>query len=136
LVLTKQKSQRAICREYHLHWKTLQKILRHAEPPGDAAPEMVGATRRPVFGNVDPDSICTSHVERCNLTIRTFMRRFTRLSLGFSKKFENLAAAVAMHVAYYNFCRRHNTLRMTPAMAANVTGTLWSVEDLYDRVMV
>jgi hypothetical protein len=96
---------------------------------------MVAAERRPIIGNLDPGSICTSHVERQNLTIRTFMRRFTRLSLGFSKRFENLAAAVALHVAHYNFCRRHSTLRMTPAMAANVTGTLWSLEDLYDRAM-
>jgi hypothetical protein len=63
------------------------------------------------------------------------MRRFTRLSLGFSKKLENLAAAVSMHFAYYNFCRRHITLRVTPSMAAGVTGTLWSLEDLYDRAM-
>ena len=54
--------------------------------------------------------ICTSHVERDNLTIRTFMKRFTRLALGFSKKLENLAAAVALHFAHYNFCRRHGTI--------------------------
>ncbi len=110
------------------------KDYRNAEQPGRyAAPEMMGATRRPVFGNVDPDSICTSHVERNNLTIRTFMRRFTRLSLGFSKRLENLAAAVALHTAHYNFCRRHSTLRTTPAMAAGVTNTLWSLADLIER---
>jgi IS1 family transposase len=107
----------------------LIKDYRNSDMPGRyAAPEMIGAQRRVVFGNIDADSICTSHVERQNLTIRTFMRRFTRLSLGFSKRLENLAAAVAMHVAHYNFCRRHSTLRMTPAMAANVTGTLWNLE--------
>ncbi len=60
--------------------------------------------RRIVFGDFDPFSICTSHVERNNLTIRTFMKRFARLGLGFSKKLENLAAATALHVAYFNFC--------------------------------
>ncbi len=86
----------------------LVKDYRNAEMPGRyAAPELIGAERIPLRENLDPYSICTSHVERQNLTIRTFMRRFTRLSLGFSKRFENLAAAVAMHVAHYNFCRRH-----------------------------
>jgi IS1 family transposase len=120
----------------HALYGQLIKDYRNSDQPGRyAAPEMVGADRRVVFGNLDPDSICTSHVERNNLTIRTFMRRFTRLSLGFSKRFDNLAAAIAIHTAYYNFCRRHSTLRMTPAMAANVTGTLWSLEDLYDRAV-
>jgi hypothetical protein len=75
-------------------------------------------------------SISTSHVERNNLTIRTFMKRFTRLSLGFSKKLENLAAAVALHVAHYNFCRIHSTLRTTPAMAAGVTDHVWELDEL------
>ena len=73
-----------------------------------------------------------NRLERNNLTIRTFMRRFTRLSLGFSKKLENLAAAVALHVAHYNLCRRHSSLRMTPAIAANVTERLWSLVDLLE----
>jgi hypothetical protein len=75
------------------------------------------------------------HFERNNLTIRTFMRRFTRLSLGFSKKFENLAAAVALHVAHYNFCRIHSTIRKTPAMAAGVTNAPWTLEELCDKAM-
>ena len=65
--------------------------------------------------------ICTSHVERQNLTMRTFFRRLTRLSLGFSKKFENLKHAVALHFAHYNFCRVHGTLRVTPTMEAGIT---------------
>lgn len=97
--------------------------------------EMVGADRRPVFGDFDPHSICTSHVERNNFTIRTFVRRFARLSVGFSKKLENLAAAIALHTAHYNVCRRHATLRMATAMKAGVSRTLWSVPDLYDRAM-
>lgn len=75
-------------------------------------------------------SICTSHVERNNLTIRTFMKRFTRLALGFSKKVENLEAAVNLHMAYYNFCWRPGKMRITPAMAAGVTQSLWSFNDL------
>lgn len=99
--------------------------------------EMIGTKRKGIcgIGEGEERSICTSHVERNNLTIRTFMRRLTRLSLGFSKKLENLAAATALHVAHYNFCRVHSSLRMTPAMAADVTNGIWSVEELYDRAM-
>ena len=97
---------------------------------------MTGAERRIVFAGPDLDaaSICTSHVERNNLTIRTFMKRFTRLALGFSKKLENLAAAVALHVAYYNFCRVHSTIRVTPCMEAGVTHEVWSLDDLLAAV--
>jgi hypothetical protein len=97
---------------------------------------MVASERRMMLGGptFDKWSICTSHVERNNLTIRTFMKRFARLSLGFSKKLENLAAAVALHVAYYNFVLVHKSLRTTPAMAAGVTRELWTVYDLYDAI--
>ena len=97
--------------------------------------EMVGTRRRAVFGmsEIEKSTICTSHVERHNLTIRTFMKRFTRLALGFSKKFENLEAAVNLHMAYYNLCWRPGKMRITPAMAANVTGTLWSFDDLLNK---
>ncbi len=87
-------------------------------------PDMVKAERINVRGIKRLATICTSHVERCNLTIRTFIRRFTGLALGFSKKLENLAAATALHVGVYNFVRIHRTLNMTPAMAAGVTDTL------------
>jgi IS1 family transposase len=99
-----------------------------------APPALVKAERFNVNGIRDLGTICTSHVERCNLTIRTFMRRFTRLALGFSKKVENLAAATAIHVAVYNFCRIHSTIRCTPAMAAGVIDRLWGMGDLYDAV--
>jgi len=103
----------------------LIKNYRNADMPGRyAAPEMVNTQRIGITQGINLQSICTSHVERKNLSIRTFMKRFARLSLGFSKKLENLEAAVAIHVAHYNFCRRHSTLRMTPAMAAGVTDTL------------
>ena len=77
--------------------------------------------RVPVMGNPDPEKICTSHVERQNLTIRMQMRRLTRLTNAFSKKWENLWAAYCVHFAHYNFCRVHKTLRVTPAMEAGIT---------------
>ncbi|MGD0767452.1 MAG: hypothetical protein ABSB42_04430 [Tepidisphaeraceae bacterium] len=116
-----------------------QIIKEFAEPiqPGRYGPPvLVASERRQITGLADIDlkSICTSHVERNNLTIRTFMRRFTRLSLGFSKKLENLAAAVALHVAHYNFCRVHGTTRITPAMAAGVTDHVWELDELLAAV--
>jgi len=72
------------------------------------------------WGEIAEHEICTSHVERYNLTIRTFLRRFTRLSLGFSKKLQNMRAAVALYAFHYNFCRIRGKLRCTPAMAAGV----------------
>jgi len=112
-----------------------QIIKEFAEPvqPGRyGRPVMVASERRQITGLADIDlkSICTSHVERNNLSIRTFVRGFTRLSLGFSKKFENLAAAVAIHGAHYNFCRVHGSLRITPAMAAGVTDHVWGLDEL------
>ena len=95
-----------------------------------SAPEFVASEKRPIFGNPDVDLISTSYIERLNATTRLHMRRLTRLTLAFSKKFENFEAAVGLHFAYYNFVKRHNTLRMTPAMAADVSGTQWSVADL------
>ena len=83
-----------------------------------------------VFGNPDPEKICTSHVERQNLNIRMAMRRFTRLTNAFSKKWENLRAALALYFAYYNFCRVHSTIRCTPAMEAGITKSVWELKDL------
>jgi hypothetical protein len=84
----------------------------------------------PLWGNPNPERICTSHVERQNLNIRTAMRRLTRLTNGFSKKWENLKAALALYFAYYNFCRIHSSIRCTPAMAAGITDTTWDIKDL------
>ena len=75
-------------------------------------------------------SSCTSHVERQNLNIRTAMRRFTRLTIGFSKKWENLKAALALYFAYYNFVRVHSSIRCTPAMEAGITDRLSTMRDL------
>jgi hypothetical protein len=81
-------------------------------------------------GNPDPDHISTSYVERQNLTIRMQLRRFTRLTNAFSKKLVNLQAAVALHFAFYNLCRVHAALRVTPAMEAGVTDHVWSLSEL------
>jgi len=91
---------------------------------------VIEAIPTPVFGNPDPEKICTSHVERQNLNIRMAMRRFTRLTNGFSKKWENLKAALALYFAYYNFCRIHSSIRCTPAMEAGVTKHVWELKDL------
>jgi IS1 family transposase len=92
--------------------------------------EFVNALPIPVTGNPKPHLISTSHIERQNLTIRMQLRRFTRLTNAFSKKLENLKAACALHFAWYNFCRVHSSLRVTPAMAAGVTETVWLTESL------
>ncbi len=86
----------------------------------------------PVMGQPDPERICTSIVERSNLSIRMGTRRFTRLTNAFSKKWENHWAAVACWFAFYNFCRIHKTLRVTPAMAAGIADHQWSVRELLE----
>src|SRR6202012_3416851 len=93
-------------------------------------PVCTGAKKHRREGNPDPRHVSTSYVERQNLTMRMHMRRFTRLTNGFSKKVENHANAVALHFAYYNLVKVHSTLRMSPAMAAGVTDRLWEVADL------
>jgi IS1 family transposase len=99
--------------------------------PGRYSPaECTGTVKTPIEGKPDEAHISTSYVERQNLAMRMHMRRFTRLTNGFSKKIENHANAVALHFAYYNFVRIHKTLRMTPAMAAGVTDRLWDMADL------
>ncbi len=89
-----------------------------------------GARKVWISGEPDKAKVSTSHVERQNLTMRMHMRRFTRLTNAFSKKVENHEHAVALHFMFYNFCRQHQTLRVTPAMAAGLTDRLWSVEDI------
>ncbi len=83
-----------------------------------------------ITGTPDPTHISTSYAERHNLTMRMSMRRFTRLTNAFSKKVDNLKAAVALHVMHYNFARIHQTLRVTPAMEAGVSDHVWSVEEI------
>jgi len=90
----------------------------------------VSSTKEVINGNPDPKHISTSYVERQNLTMRMGMRRFTRLTNGFSKKVANLAYAVSLHFMYYNFVRIHQSLRVTPAMEAGITDHLWTLEDI------
>lgn len=89
-----------------------------------------GTQKNRIAGTPDKKKISTSYVERNNLTMRMGMRRFTRLTNGFSKKVENLEHAVSLHMMYYNFVRIHKTLKVTPAMEAGVSETLWTVEDI------
>ena len=93
----------------------------------------IGCDMKTVSGDPDPKHVSTSYVERQNLTMRMGMRRFTRLTNGFSKKLENHGHAVALHYMHYNFCRVHKTLRVTPAMEAGLADHVWSVEDLWNR---
>lgn len=92
--------------------------------------QIVCATKTPKIGNPDLAHVSTSYVERANLTMRMSMRRFTRLTNGFSKKVENHAHAVALHFMYYNFGRIHKTLRVTPAMQAGIADHVWSLEEI------
>lgn len=92
--------------------------------------ECVGCETKWVAGRPDPKHISTSYIERQNLTMRMSIRRFTRLTNGFSKKVENHMAAIALHYMYYNFCRMHKSLRCAPAMAAGVSSRLWEISDI------
>jgi transposase-like protein/IS1 family transposase len=95
-----------------------------------SAADCIGIKKRVVCGNPDMEKVSTSYVERANLTMRMSMRRFTRLTNGFSKKWENHNYALALHFAHYNFCRIHKTLRVTPAMAAGISKRVWDLKEL------
>jgi IS1 family transposase len=130
----------------YVKYGTIKKDYRNADQPGRyAPPEMVGTERKGVYGMREDEerTICTSHVERHNLTIRTLMKRFTRLCLGFSKKLENLEAACAMFLAYYNFCWRTRypdgsgkpgKRRPPAAILAGVTDHVWTFKELFSEV--
>ena len=92
--------------------------------------ECVGTEKRRIEVEPDLKHVSTSYVERSNLTMRMHMRRFTRLTNGFSKKVENHAYAVALHMMYYNFVKLHSKLRTSPAMAAGVSSKLWEIGDI------
>ena len=117
-------------------WAVIQKT--YASDPaqgGKYSPAVCTGTKRRVLkGDPDPDRISTSYVERQNLTMRMGMRRFTRLTNGFSRKVENLAHAVSLHFMHYNFARPHKALKerypRTPAMAAGVADHVWSLEEI------
>src|SRR6185503_4590298 len=124
----------------HKGFDYAQLIKHYATPEGNehrySPPVVVATTSEVIFGEPDPGRICTSIVERQNLTIRMQMRRFTRLTNGFSKKWENLKSALALFFAYYNFCRPHSSIRTrtikkrTPAMASGLTDHVWSISEL------
>src|SRR4030042_2703048 len=107
--------------------------LYGADPEGDkrySPSECLGTETRIIKGNPEPKQISTSYVERQNLTMRMGMRRFTRLTNGFSKKADNLKHAVSLHFMYYNFARVHKTLGVTPAMAAGISDHVWAIEEI------
>jgi len=114
----------------------LIKVYRAAsEGEGRYSPAEVASVETvPVFGQPDPERICTSIIERQNLSVRMGLRRFTRLTNGFSKKWENHWAAVACWFAFYNFCRVHKSLRVTPAMAAGISDHVWTLRELLEAV--
>ncbi len=106
-------------------------FLDRENPDTKYSPSVVlGVRRRAVWGAPDPNYISTAHIERQNLTMRMHMRRFTRLTNAFSKKIQNLERALALHFMYYNFCRKHQALKTTPAIAAGLTDRIWTLHDL------
>lgn len=109
----------------------LIKVYEGSNPNRRYSPaRYIGSKKEPKIGKPDMGHVSTSFVERQNLTMRMSMRRFTRLTNGFSKKIENHCHAVALHFAFYNFCRVHKTLRVTPAMEAGIADHVWSIEDI------
>lgn len=115
-----------------IDYAMLQKIYgASSEPETRYSPaKCIGADMKVVSGNPDPKHVSTSFVERQNLTMRMQMRRFTRLTNGFSKKVDNHRHMVALHYMYYNYCRPHQTLRCTPAQEAGLSDHIWDVEEL------
>ena len=113
-------------------------LVKHYSNQGEAAQaqkryspsQFVSAEKRRISGDPDVKKVSTSHVERQNLTMRMGMRRFTRLTNGFSKKIDNLEYAVALHFMFYNFGRIHKTLRVTPAMESGISDHVWSLEEI------
>jgi len=116
---------------------TMHKIF--GAPTGDdqrrySPATCIGCDMKVVSGDPDPEHVSTSYVERQNLTMRMSMRRFTRLTNGFSKKLENHGHAVALYFLHYNFCRVHKTLRVTPAMESGLADHVWTMEELISLI--
>lgn len=118
-----------------------QLIKKYGNPPAPENPstryspgECCGTETVIITGNPDLDHVSTSYVERANLTMRMRMRRFTRLTNGFSKKLEHLEHAVALYFMHYNYVARHQTLRMPPALKAGVTDHLWTMEEMVSLI--
>lgn len=113
-----------------IDYATLTKIYHPHQDKRYSPPRLKSAQRATIKGQPDAGHVSTSYVERSNLTMRMHMRRFTRLTNGFSKKVSMHAASVALHFTYYNFCKVHTSLRVTPAMEAEISDHAWSVEEL------
>jgi IS1 family transposase len=114
-----------------IDYSVLDKVYEGDTTQGRYSPAKIKSSQATVIkGKPDPRHVSTSYVERQNLTMRMHMRRFTRLTNAFSKKIDNHRHAVALHFAYYNFCKVHQTLRVTPAMEAGLSDHVWSVGEL------
>jgi hypothetical protein len=96
--------------------------------------ECIGCREVVVSGDPDPEHVSTSYIERQNLTMRMHMRRFTRLTNGFSKKIDNHIASIAIHYMHYNFCRVHQSLRVTPAMEAKIADHVWTIPEMLSNL--
>jgi len=129
---------RAIMDAFGLDNVSYAQLVKVYSPNGDPKREgyspidFVTTRKRVMFGNPATHQISTSHIEHQNLTLRMSLRRMTRLSNGFSKKFDNLNAALNLLFAYYNFCRIHSSLRMTPAMKAGISSRIWSIKEILE----
>lgn len=121
-----------------LTWARTRRLISGPNRAGEAKQaqkryspsQFISADKRRIAGNPDFKEVSTSHVERQNLTMRMGMRRFTRLTNGFSKKIENLEHSVALHFMHYNFGRIHKSLRVTPAMEAGISDHVWGLEEI------
>lgn len=116
----------------HVDFTQLVKVYA-AKPENEtrySRAECIGANKVVIYGNPDMDMVSTSHVERHNLSTRMSSRRYTRLTNAFSKKWEKHHGALALWFAYYNFCRVHRSLRVTPAMEAGIAGHVWTLKEL------
>src|SRR6185295_2937347 len=111
-----------------------QVIKIYAQPAeGEARyspPRITSLVKKPIYGNPDMSRACTSHIERQNGSLRQWCKRLTRLTYAFSKKWAHHRAALALHFAYYNFCRVHRTIKQTPAMAAGLANRAWELAEL------
>jgi len=119
------------------NYATMHKVYGYTEAPDSrySPATCIGCDMKTVSGVPDPKHVSTSFVERQNLTMRMSMRRFTRLTNGFSKKLENHGHAVALNFLHYNFVRVHKTLRVTPAMEAGIADHVWTLEELIERLL-
>ena len=96
----------------------------------DSPATLVAGYKSAITGDPNPSRVCTSYIERANLTVRTHCKRLARLTIAFSKKLENFKSAIALHLVYYNFVKTHGSLRCTPAMEAGIEKSAWTVSDL------